>query len=111
MDHSAIVRRSVSVRVPLGKRLHGGECGSVRLGSPTPLPIVDERARIRLAVSETAPPSFLDVPVLLQRSVPRPRAPLMGYLAGGVVLALVIATLNVQANGLPGGQDLARVMS
>lgn len=62
-------------------------------------------------MNEATPPTFLDVPALLQRSVPRPRAPLMGYLAGGVVLALVIATLNVQAKGLPGGQDLARVMS
>lgn len=57
------------------------------------------------------PQTFLDVAALLERSTPRPRAPWLGYAAGAVVAVLVIGTLQMQASGMPGGQNLARLMS
>src|SRR5687767_5722638 len=74
-----------------------------------PLPIPARGPRIPFDVTEPAPYTFLDVPTLLENSQPRPRAAWMGYAAGGVVLVLLIAALNVK--GAAGGLNAARAVS
>ena len=60
-------------------------------------------------MTEPPPYTFLDVPALLERSEPRPRATWLGYAAGAVVLALLLAALNVA--GSEEGRNLARLAS
>jgi tetratricopeptide (TPR) repeat protein len=60
-------------------------------------------------VTEIAPPTFLDVPHLLESSVPRPRAGWLGYGAGGLLLVVLMATLVVA--GSEEGRNLARFLS
>jgi hypothetical protein len=60
-------------------------------------------------VTEIATPTFLDVPQLLESSVPRPRAGWLGYGAGGLLLVVLMATLLIA--GSEEGRNLARFMS
>ena len=60
-------------------------------------------------MTEIAPPTFLDVPHLLESSVPRPRAGWLGYGAGGLLLVVLMATLVVA--GTEDGRNLARFLS
>ena len=56
------------------------------------------------------PPTFLDVPTLLQRSTPRPRASWAGY--GAVMLLIVMLMSWVVITGASGeSRDMARLMS
>lgn len=48
-----------------------------------------------LDVTEPAPYSFLDVPALLEQSMPRPRSGWLGYAAGAVLLALLIGAFQI----------------
>ncbi len=54
-------------------------------------------------------PTFLDVPRLLETSVPRPRAGWLGYGAGGIVLALLMAALLVAGTEIE--RNAVRVLS
>lgn len=74
-----------------------------------PLPIRSRRPRILLAVTEPAPYTFLDVPALLDSSMPRSRGGWMGYVAGAVMLVLLMGALSVA--GTKSGRDLARLAS
>jgi tetratricopeptide (TPR) repeat protein len=61
------------------------------------------------SMAEPAPYTFLDVPALLERSEPRPRASWLGYAAGAVVLVLLMGLLNVAPT--ENGRNVARLVS
>ncbi len=92
------------------------EAGGAKLGrlgpsnsqtSLPPLPIAGRPPRIANNVTEPVTPTFLDVPTLLERSVPRPRAGWIGYAAGAVVFLLLMVTLQIA--GTEAGRDLAKL--
>lgn len=73
------------------------------------LPIGRAGPRILIHVTEPAPYTFLDVPALLERSEPRPRAGWLGYVAGAVMLVLLMGTLSVAPT--ESGRNIARLVS
>ena len=60
-------------------------------------------------MAEPVPYTFLDVPALLERSQPRPRAGWLGYAAGAVVLVLLMGA--VQVAGTEAGRNAVRLVS
>ena len=60
-------------------------------------------------MAEPVPYTFLDVPALLERSQPRPRAGWLGYAAGAVVLVLLMGA--VQVAGTEAGRNAVRLAS